>query len=230
MKIKKIFIVSMLLYTITDIFAQDTIFNQNNIYIVELKNSIECSRINAAYSLYYSGNLSSAIASLEGVSFARVKSSNKVLTPNIIIDINRIPTPYNQERMAYKFLSKYYNFSVNQRYDTCDVWVLRKSTVSKLVKFDENNDSVVRYSRFTPDKKGWEGVGITINDLAYNIEEIFDVIVSEDNSDEEYYNFLIPATAFKSVLDLKEYLFKNYGLILEKDRKLEWIYFIDFNN
>lgn len=191
----------------------------------ELPNKVVQTGGGMGYYFSYRGALLNAPAFIMNISKARVKTTGIVLEKYIYCEIL---APFSDMKLikdiTLNALMKKYNFKTSFVEDTSEVWVLKKSNISKLEKFQTN----IRKGGGPKDEYTWISEGEPIDFLRDAIERAALVIVYEDKPDKIGYNFTIPKNMMKSFDSLNNYLYNNYGISVEKKKKLEKFLKIDF--
>ena len=144
---------------------------------------------------------------------------------------------FNSHNMVMNIMADLFDFEVNEITDSLDVLKLRVANSSKLYFYKKTLKDCWQ--------GGYGGIDTLTNDymnycaqlsfLVYTLEHSWNTFIyDETNSgDSEYFTFRIPHELLESIEKLNElnaYLEKNTGLTLKKEKKLEKVYTVRFNN
>jgi hypothetical protein len=177
------------------------------------------------YTFSYRGALVDAAPFIMNIHRSRVRVNGIPPNKYIYCEIN---TPYNDisalKDLVLHALMKKYKFKTSFVQDTCEVWVLKQTNLSKLKKAR----AIISNGGGPKDEYTWVSEGERISFLAEMIEEVALVIVYEEKPDDNIYDFVVPLQIAKSFYKLNEYLCEKYGISVVRKKKIERLLQIDF--
>ena len=208
-------------------FSNDSI----TIKVEELEGDVKYQNGGTPSYFLYCGTLIKGIAALFNFNMSRVKVSKQNNAKNIKYEINTgMKGDLNTGMQSVLgILSNRYNFTVSQISDTCDVWVIKKVFLDKLVRPNYERDGFCCGSGRKNDSI-WESVGMPLSSLSEIIEFYSSNIIEEEKMDSEDYNFEVPYVLMKTshLERLSQYLLDKYGLSLKREKKVVKILHINF--
>lgn len=147
------------------------------------------------------------------------------------------PVSFNLRDMVMKIMSQLFNFEVKQSDALIDVLKLRVVDSYKLQAHKKTLAECINggSSYYDEQTKDYFVKCAPIDFLLIGIEESLNIVTYDEtkHSASDYFNITIPHKYLESldkIDELNKYLESKYGLTLKKEKALEKIYTIKFNN
>lgn len=169
----------------------------------------------------YVGSLEDGIPILLNKQSTYIKFNKKPMTQYIFFEAHT-----NQQNAAKALileeLKSHFKFRISDIKDSTDTWMLRKENEKKLLIYDdkENNKQIRGAGASEENEDIWEIIGLPMNSLVYYIELYSKSAIEYLGETKTLYNFKIPLDLLMNFDGLPEYLKKNYGLELTKEKRL----------
>ncbi|MCH8318437.1 MAG: DUF3738 domain-containing protein [Bacteroidetes bacterium] len=178
---------------------------------------------------FYNYKLEDIIVSLLGLSQSKIEVIGKSLNTSLIIGF-KVETALmkfkKSKSLLIDILCKTFSFEIKKQTIEKEGWSMTCPNEQLLESYNIPKNQKVS-SSMSSNSQEWIGTQITINVLQKALENQFNVIVFDDTDLAYHYDFRFPLKNKKSA---KEYLEKEYGIILNNAIKPVEITVLDFEN
>lgn len=225
------YIVFFLLLQSTYFFAQPLAQEGLTLFKVEVKeylSPIESGGGNHPFGSIYKGTLKKAIVNAWSFPLTRFRFNKEPPLRYVSFEALSSRNPANARLLVQQNMQTYFKFTVTDRTDSIEVWVIHKVDTTKFIPFNYETHGGYGGWGECMDADSWEADGAPISELAKEYERKSGNLSIFEGNNEGIYYFDIPYSFMKDAEEFNAFLKRFIGLEMTKEKRLMAVKYVTF--